>query len=214
MKKAEDVGDFLKKESFLVEEHIKSFLKENNIFDLDKEKQITETAKLIAQFPWGESRTIEELLVTKKFGTCTAKHSALQACYELLGIKCHQVTSTFKWGEQNIKYPVELQRILDQGEWDHGHNFLQIEKENGSKIDVDITWNSKLKEYGFMTFPEDWEGKDSFVGLNINQRWDDVDMKTKKIELIESLSPESRERREHFLKLFIKWIHSINQLEK
>jgi hypothetical protein len=213
MAQKNDVSDFLKKEGNLTEKHIRNFLNQNRIFELDKESQITETAKLIAKFPWGEARTIEELLVTKKFGTCTAKHSALQACYNLLGIKCHQVTSAFRWGEQEIKYHEELQKILNEGEWDHGHNFLQIEKDNGAKVDVDITWNSKLKKYGFRTFPEDWNGKTSFFGLKINQRWDAVDMKAKKIELIESLSPELRNRRERFLKIFVKWVHSINQLD-
>ncbi len=214
MPQKNDINDFLKKESDSTQESSKNFLNENGIFDLNKEDQIAETAKLIAKFPWGEARTIEELLVTKKYGTCTAKHSALQACYDILGIKCHQVVSTFKWGEQEINYPEELQTILDEGEWNHGHNFLQVQKDDGTKIDVDITWNSKLKESGFMTFPEDWDGKTSFVGLKINQRWDDVDMKAKKIELIESLSLELRERRARFLRLFIKWIHSINQLDE
>jgi len=214
MSQKTDINDFLKKESDSTQEHIKNFLKENGIFDLDKEEQIAKTAKLIAKFPWGEARTIEELLVTKKYGTCTAKHSALQTCYDLLGIKCHQVVSTFKWGEQSIKYPEELQKILDEGEWNHGHNFLQVEKDDGKKIDVDITWNTKLKEFGFITFPEDWDGKSSFLGLKINQRWDNVDMKAKKIELIESLSPELRDRRERFLRLFVKWVHSVNQLDK
>lgn len=213
MTQKSDINDFLKKESDSTEKNVKNFLKKNGILDLNKEEQIVETARLIARFPWGESRTIEELLVTKKYGTCTAKHSALQAGYNTLGIKCHQVTSTFKWGEQGIKYPKELQNILDEGEWDHGHNFLQVEKDDGTKIDIDVTWNSKLKEVGFKTFPKDWNGKTSFIGLKINKRWDNIDMKAKKIQLIESLSPELRERRERFLKLFVKWIHSINEIE-
>ncbi|RJQ17174.1 hypothetical protein C4573_03920 [Candidatus Woesearchaeota archaeon] len=208
-----DIQDFLKKESDATQEYIKNFLHEQGIFDLDKEDQIIETAKCIAKFPWGEARTIEELLVTKKFGTCTAKHSALQACYDSLGIKCHQVMSTFKWGEQKISFPEELQKIIDEGEWNHGHNFLQIEKDDGTKIDIDTTWNSKLKEFGFRTFPEDWDGKSSFVGFKINQRWNNVAMKAKKIELIESLSPELRARRERFLKSFVQWVHSINQID-
>jgi len=207
-----DTKDFLKNENTLTDQYVRDFLNENNIFSLNKEKQIVEVAKLISKFPWGEARTIEELLITKKFGTCTAKHSLLERCYNLLDIKCHQVVSTFRWSEQGIQYPIELQKILKEGEWDHGHNFIQIEKDNGVKIDVDVTWNSKLKEFGFMTLPDDWDSNSSFLGLKIRQRWDDVDMKTKKIELIESLSSEQRERRSHFLELFVKWIHSINQL--
>ncbi len=212
MNQKNDVNDFLKKESDSAEKYINDFLKVNGIFDLDKENQIIKVSKLIAELPWGEARTIEELLVIKKFGTCTAKHSALKACFDILGVKCHQVVSTFKWGEQKIEYPNELKKILDDGEWNHGHNFLQIERNNGLKIDIDITWNTRLKEYGFMTFPTNWDGKSSFIGLKINRRWDNVDMKTKKIELIESLTSELRDRRDYFLKLFIGWIHSINQI--
>ncbi len=207
-----DTSDFMKKESDLTNEYIRSFLTENGILELNRERQMIETAKLIAKFPWGESRTIEELLVTKKFGTCTAKHLALQKCYEFLKIPCHQVMSTFEWGEQGVKYPEELQAILDKGEWEHGHNFLRVQKDDGVEIDIDVTWNSKLKDFGFKVLPEDWDGKTSFIGLNINQRWDNVDMKAKKIELIESLSLELRERREQFLKLFIEWIQGINRI--
>jgi len=214
MESKNDISDFLKQESGSYKENIKKFLDKNGIFALAKERQLSETAKLIARFPWGEARTIEELIVSKKFGTCTAKHSALKSCYKMLDIKCHQVVTTFKWGEQGIKYPEELQTILNEGEWDHGHNFLQVEKDDGTKIDVDITWNTKLKEYGFRSLPEDWEGKTSFVGLIINQRWDDIDMKAKKIELIESLSPELRERRKRFLELFVKWVHSLNNINQ
>ena len=178
--------------------------------ELSRERQIVEIAKLIAKIPWGESRTVEELLVTKKFGTCTAKHLALQKCYEFLNIQCYQVVSTFKWGEQGIKYPEELQAILDKGEWNHGHNFLRVKKDDGIEIDIDVTWNPRLKEFGFKVLPDNWDGKTSFIGLNINQRWDNIDMKAKKIELIEALSPELRERREQFLRVFIKWIQELN----
>ena len=65
--------------------------------------------------------------------------------------------STFRREDQGIIFPEKLQKILDEGGRDHGHNFIQVEKDTGEKIDVDITWNSKLKEYGFKTFPENWD---------------------------------------------------------
>jgi hypothetical protein len=212
MEKKHDINDFLKKESEQSTEHIKKYLADNGIYELDKNGQLITTAKLISKIPWGEARTIDELLITKKYGTCTAKHTALKACFDELGIKSKQITSTFKWGEQDILYPENLRQILIEGEWNHGHNFLQVEKEDGTKVDVDVTWNPALQEFGFLTLPENWDGKTSFLGLNINARWDDVDMKKKKIELIESLSPELRERRERFLKIFVEWMHTINKI--
>lgn len=67
--------------------------------------------------------------------------------------------------------------------------------------------------YFFRTLPDDWDGRSSFLGLKINNRWDNVDMKAKKIELIQALSPELRDRRERFLHLFVAWIHEINEIQ-
>lgn len=213
MDKQKDVADFLKEESGMTAEHIDSFLTVNKIRELNRHQQIVTLAHLLAGFPWGEARTIEELLVTKRYGTCTARHSALKACYDVLGIPSSQVVSTFKWGEQSIRYPKNLLNILDEGEWDHGHNFLHVQLEDESWIDVDITWNPGLNKYGFLTLPDDWDGHSSFLGLHINNRWDNVDMKAKKIELIQALSPELRERRERFLHLFVEWVHEINKIQ-
>ncbi|MBN1646177.1 hypothetical protein JW868_04020 [Candidatus Woesearchaeota archaeon] len=210
----EDINDFSVDESKQVLKYAASFLKDNGIFNLKQEDQLIKIVELLAKLPWGKARTVKEFLITKKYGTCTAKHTALQACCRCVGIKCVQVICTFRWGNQGILFPKELQSILDEGEWDHGHNFLQIEKNKETKIDVDITWNTRLKEYGFKTFPEVWDGESSFIGLKYKNRWDDADMKAKKIELIESLPQELRERRQRFLREFVKWIHRINGIEK
>ncbi len=190
---------------------IKNYLKSNGILGLNKEKQSIEVVKLVSEISWGKGRTIEEVLSTKKVGTCTGKHLVLQACFDELGIEYRPVVCTFRWEEQSIKYPENLKSILQEGSWEHGHNFVQIKKKEGSFIDVDLTWNLKLKPYGFKTFPENWDGKTSFIGIdNIIKRWGDTDLLSMKKELIELLSPEIRDRREHFLNEFIKWIDSIN----
>lgn len=172
---------------------------------------MTEVAIMVSQIPWGEGRTVEEVLSTKKVGTCTGKHLVLQACLDELGIKYAQVVCTFRWGDQPIRYPESLRRILNEGEWEHGHNFVQIER-NGSKVDLDITWNPELAQYGFLSLPSDWNGETSFVGVtNIIRRWDGADIGTMKKKLIESLDPATRERRERFLKTFIAWVAKLNK---
>lgn len=191
---------------------IKKFLAENKITQLDKKQQLIAVVKLAAGIPWGEGRTIEEVLETKKVGTCTGKHLVLQTCFDELGIKYRPVVCTFKWGEQAIKYPKNLKAILKEGEWEHGHNFVQIRNDKGEYIDIDITWNSNLAPYGFKTFPKNWNGKSAFVGIdNIIKRWDDVDMESMKQQLIDFLGPKARERRERFLREFIKWVRTINE---
>lgn len=191
---------------------IKKFLAENQINQLGKEKQIIALVKLAAEIPWGEGRTIEEVLETKKVGTCTGKHLVLQACFDELELEYRPVVCTFRWGDQKIEYPNSLKRILKEGEWEHAHNFVQIKNENAEYADIDITWNSKLAPYGFRTFPKNWDGKTAFIGINnIIQRWDGVDIESKKKELMDSLDLKLKERRERFLSEFIKWTGMINK---
>ncbi len=191
---------------------IKKYLEENKIGQLGKKSQLITVVKLVAEIPWSEGRTIEEALKTKKVGTCTGKHLVLQACFDELGIEYRPVVCTFRWGEQGIMYPKNLRAILEEGEWEHAHNFVQIKKENGKYADIDITWNSKLASCGFKTFPTNWDGKSVFAGIdNIIQRWDGADAESKKKEITNSLAPNFKERRERFLSEFIKWVRMINK---
>ena len=190
---------------------ITDFLKSKGLLGLNRDEQLIALVRSVAEIPWGDGRTLEEVLSTKKVGTCTGKHLVLQECLDRLDFEYEPVVCTFRWGEQRIRYPNGLRNILRKGEWDHGHNFVRIRREDGALIDIDVTWNSKLKPYGFKTFPESWDGKTAFIGLDkIIKRWDGVEIGEMKKELIDSLTPELRERRELFLQEFIRWIDSIN----
>ena len=135
----------------------------------------------------------------------------LHACLNELGFKCRQIICTFRWDEQKIKYPQRLESILKEGSWLHGHTYLQIEVDD-RWVDTDVTWNPKLKPYGFKTFPEKWNGETPFIGIdNIKRRWVGLKGKEIRTNLIESLTVETRDRRERFLKEFFKWIDSLNK---
>ena len=174
-----------------------------------KKEQLTRLAHAVSIIPWGEARTTEEVLA-RNVGTCTGKHLLLQACFDKLGIEYRPVVCTFRWGEQKINLPSALQEILHEGEWVHGHNFVQIRGKGGKWIDLDITWDPLLKTYGFLTLPEDWDGCTPFIGLRrVVNRWDGVSLTDKKSEITGSLTPELLERRERFLREFIQWIDSL-----
>jgi len=203
------VQDYIKREDPHTDDYVEEFLKKYKINKISPKKGFVKLVKIISEIPWGEGRTIEDILKTKKIGTCTGKHLLLQACLEKLGIKSKQVVCIFRWSEQDIDLPTNLIKILQEGEWNHGHNFLNVEID-GNYIDIDVTWNSKLKKYGFLTLPSNWDGNSSFVGLKFKKRFDDTDMNKMKIELINSLTPEQQERRHKFVKELAKWIESIN----
>lgn len=188
---------------------VQDFLTTKGITTLEGEGQIIQLAHAVCNIPWGEARTLEDVL-QKNMGTCTGKHVLLQACLKELGIPYRPVVCTFQWGKQGIEFPNNLRSILSEGEWDHGHNFVQIQRTNGSWVDIDITWDPPLATHGFTPLPENWDGHTSFIGLrHIEKRWDGAAIAEKKADLIGSLTPENQERRVKFLEEFIQWIDSL-----
>jgi len=188
---------------------IHAFLEQSGIPELQGKARIVRLAHTVCAIPWGEARTVEDVL-QKNVGTCTGKHLLFQACCEELGIRYRPVVCTFFWSAQEIKFPENLLHILRGREWEHGHNFVQIQNSDAQWIDVDITWDAPLAPYGFATFPETWDGETSFVGLRqIEKRWEGADVSKKKKEIVHSLSPDQKNRRDVFLKEFIHWIDSL-----
>lgn len=209
-----DVADFFKEESPLFEGYIEQFLEDNGILRLNKREGLIETAKLVREIPFGDGRTVEEVLVKKGKGTCTGKHLVLQRCLQRLGYDTQQVVTTYLWGDQGVRYPSHLQSILDEGEWEHGHNFVRFRDKYNGWIDLDVNWDKALVKYGFPSLSNGWNGATSFVAAKLVRRWDNVsseEMKKRKVELIESLTPEVRDRRDRFLTAFLEWADYLHK---
>lgn len=202
-----DLQGFINIEGSDSEKLIVSFLQENQLLDIsNKDEQLVAIAKAVAEIPWGMGRTIEEVLVSKKVGTCTGKHRVLQACFDSVDIPYEPVVCTFKWSEQSINYPEHLQKILEAGEeWAHGHNFVRVQKSSGQWFDLDVNWDSSLAKMGFITV-ENWDGLSDLVAVkNIIDRWDNQEIGEMKVWLIEALPDRQRERRKAFLAGLVEW---------
>lgn len=191
---------------------VAQFLDQHGITKLSGKAQLIRLARAVNAIPWGEGRTIEEVLVGKKVGTCTGKHLVLQACLDTLEIPYRTVVCTFRWLDQGIRYPDALHQLLQEGMWPHGHNFVQLKNAQGEWIDLDITWDPPLAAYGFRPLPEDWNGEKSFVAISSSlERWEGEDIADKKHALIDSLTEDQRAQREQFLSGFINWVESLHE---
>lgn len=190
---------------------VQSFLSQHGIKALSGRTQLIKLVQAVAAIPWGAGRTVEEVLSTKRVGTCTGKHLVLAACCDTLKIPYRTVVCTFRWSEQGLALPDHLKAILAEGEWVHGHNFMQLQSAAGEWIDIDITWDTPLQSAGFLTFPENWDGETPVIGLRaMVERMDGADISLKDT-LTRSLPPEMRERRERFLAAFIAWIAELRR---
>jgi len=191
---------------------VTQFLDQHGITRLAGKAQLIRLARAVNAIPWGEGRTLEEVLSTKNVGTCTGKHMVLQACMDVLEIPYRTVVCTFGWLDQGIRYPDDLHHLLQEGAWPHGHNFVQVKNSQGQWVDLDITWDPPLAAYGFHPLPEDWNGEKSFVAVSeFIERWDGVDIADKKHALVDNLTEDQRAQREHFLAGFIRWVESLHE---
>ncbi len=188
---------------------VQKYLASIGVDDGADRTQIVKLVRAVASIPWGEGRTIEEVLESKRVGTCTGKHLVLMACCDMLHIPYRVTVCRFRWSEQSILLPKHLVKILEEGEWLHGHNFVQLQNASGAWMDIDITWDAPLKPSGFLTFPSTWDGESPWIGVqSIDERIDNADL-TMKQQSIHALSPEIRERRELFLREFFVWVQSL-----
>lgn len=188
---------------------VSSSLAEHHINASEPDIALIELAHAVAAIPWGEGNTITDVLKERGTGTCTGKHRVMLEGLRQLNIEAQPVMCTFHWQEQEIAYPRELRDFLDEHHWPHAHTFLQAKNSDDIWIDVDVTWDPPLKPYGFWTFPEDWDGEQSFHGLKMLERWDGADIAAKQDELQALLSPEQQRARDHFRGLFISWVASL-----
>lgn len=131
-----------------------------------------------------------------------------------LNIPHESVVSTFRWEKQGLVLPDNLQSILGEGGWEHGHNWVKItDPEN--QFDIDLTWDSPMTPYGFLVLPDEWDGKSSFIGLkSYEQRWNGVSIDQMKEQLIGNLTTEQRERRERFVENLIEWSNELHRGKK
>lgn len=189
---------------------VAAFLARHGIDAGEPDIALVELAHAVAAIPWGEARTIPDVMA-KGIGTCRGKHRVfLEGCTQL-GLEARPVVATFHWAEQEIAYPPELQAFLRDHHWPHNHTFAQVKDDRGDWIDVDLTWDPPLQPYGFWTFPDDWDGEHSFHAVKILERWDGAGIQAKVDELTNLLTPEQHQAQEHFLRAFIAWVASLRQ---
>ena len=190
-----------------VNEEVRAYMDTLKLDGLTLNEKVERLAHTISKIPWGSEATLLGVLKNNN-GNCTGKHALLEACLTILHVRFRTVVCTFKWGEQEVRYPENLQRILWEGEWEHGHNYVQLE--NGNYVDV--TWDPRLSAFGFKVLPDSWTIDDTFVGVrNIKRRWDGAPVQETKQDLINALPAVLQERRERFMQAFIDWMNEVHK---
>lgn len=164
----------------------------------------------VRDFPYyyPSSRDPEEVLRAGR-GSCSGKHYLLAELFRGLGVKVRHLICTHRFNESPIGFPEELQAMLRKNEIVDVHDYLQILIDE-RWIDVDATWPSALREYGFPV-NEEWDGVSPMLLSVVPEEILVVqgDPEKKKEELLARLTPRQRQLRKQFLESLSAWVNEI-----
>jgi len=142
-------------------------------------------------------------------GTCSGKHYLLAELYRRLGLRVRNMICSHRFNESPLPFPDEMQAMLRKDEIVDMHDYLQVEV-GGDWLDVDATWESGLREFGFPV-NEEWDGRTAMLLSVVPDEHVVVDgeaARTKE-ELLAKLSPRQRSLRKQFLDALNRWMSEL-----
>ena len=166
----------------------------------------------VRDIPYGNIGSRKPLDVySQNKGTCSGKHELLKALYKTLGIQVKDFIIMHNFNELHIKYPTNIQQILEKTNIIDPHNFIKI-KINNKWCTVDVTWDKALKKHGFLV-NENWNGKSNMKisvtkGGKIHETEKSIILKEK---LLKNMPEELQKEREIFLEKLTIWLDILRR---
>lgn len=154
------------------------------------------------------SRDPVEVLTTGR-GSCSGKHYLLGELFRCLGLPVRHMLCTHRFNESPLPFPEEMQAVLRRNEILDVHDYVQLSVDD-RWIDVDVTWELGLREFGFPVTDE-WDGKSSMLLTVIPEEQIPVNGDPAKIkeEVLARLTPRQRALRKQFLESLSKWVDEL-----
>ncbi len=142
-------------------------------------------------------------------GSGAGKHYLLGELFRLLGLSVRNMLCVHRFNESPIGFPDHLQLMLEKNEIMDLHDYVQIAVD-GKWIDIDATWPTVLREFGFPVNDE-WDGTSSML-LSVSPEEVIVvrgDPEKAKDELLSKWTPRQRQLRKQFLEGLSAWVAEL-----
>lgn len=153
-----------------------------------------------------------QTVVNRRAGSCSGKHIVLRDCLIALGetASIETVEGDFAGGiPDHETMPDELRTYARDGGIRDFHQFVVWDSGSDS-CRLDATWPDQLASFGF-SVNRDWQGSgDTRLALRPQRFFGSTEnIQYTKAEMIGSLTPVERDRREAFLKVLSRWLGSL-----
>ncbi len=142
-------------------------------------------------------------------GSCSGKHYLLGELFRRIGVPVRHMICTQRFNESPLAFPDAMQATLRKNEIVDLHDFLRI-RVDGKWIDIDATWPSNLREFGFPVNDE-WDGCRP-MGLSVvpdEISMTETDPERLKEELLSKLTQRQRTQRKDFLLALSAWVNEL-----
>ena len=125
--------------------------------------------RFVAELPLAGHDKVQAV-IGNQAGSNLGKHLLLAECYNAMGLAYSHIVSCFRWRDQQLELPKNLQNILDDSNWDQVHSTIKVISPLGNSLEIDVSWNSKLSDFGFRSLPNTWYGESSFQAMHLSQK--------------------------------------------
>lgn len=139
------------------------------------------------------------VVLDERCGSGTGKHQALAELLRGLGCRVRHMLCSHRFNESPISFPDEMQSLLRKNEVFDVHHYLQLDVQ-GRWIDIDATWSSTLRPFGFPV-NDDWDGSHTMalgVAPDEIRVADDAAVASAREALLAGLTPRQRQLRQQF----------------
>ena len=153
-----------------------------------------------------------QTVIDRQAGSCSGKHIVLRDCLVALGEKAwiETVEGDFAGGIPDHKtMPDELRSYARDGGIRDFHQFVVWDSGSDS-CRLDATWPDQLESFGFLV-NRNWRGSgDTRLALRPERYFGSTEnIQHTKAEMIGTLTPVERDRREAFLEVLSRWLGSL-----
>ncbi|NQU99685.1 MAG: hypothetical protein HQ538_03015 [Parcubacteria group bacterium] len=176
------------------------------------DQKIVTLFEKVRDIPYGSIGSRDPLDVYKQNkGTCSGKHELLKVLYKELEIPVKDFIIMHRFKKLPVKFPNDVQEILDRTDIVDPHNFFKIQRDD-VWFTVDITWDKALKKLEFPV-TEKWDGKsDMEIAVALGGRiYETDDPITLKKKLISKLPEQTQKERKLFLKKLTSWLDYLRK---
>jgi hypothetical protein len=179
----------------------------------DRDDDLPAIYHAVRNVPYGSTGERDPVKVlANNFGSCSGKHILLR---DLLRETGHQaeIITMFTYFNRGVpshpSMPEDLRKMVEGEDICDFHHYVRL-RQDDHLIKLDATWHDALIPYGFPV-NQNWKGQDdtTLAATPIREYPAVENLAAWKIELLEQLSPEHREKRVKFFTRLTEWITTL-----